>query len=90
MKKDIINETAKPGVEQVDHSNPLNKNKLVENEETGTEHEQDEDELVHELSQETPNAESEQDLDELVHRVPPTKTVRDNEEKDPDDLVHGK
>jgi hypothetical protein len=56
--------------------------------------ETDADELIHQQSSDTSTSLStgadEEDIDELVHNIPASKTASDNNETDPDDLVHQK
>lgn len=48
----------------------------------------DEDELVHQQTEETPDMTKEQDMDELSHTIPPASENIGQEERDIDDLVH--
>lgn len=50
----------------------------------------DADDMVHQQSKEIKPTGEEQDADDMVHSIPASKTVSENSEIDPDDLVHQK
>ena len=54
-----------------------------------TPNEIDADELIHEENSNTTEIASAKDMDDLVHKIPILETVKEEDEKDPDDLVHG-
>ena len=90
MKKHKTDESVKAGLQLEADTNPLKKNRAAHSGYDDAEEERDADEMAHEPEFE-PTAEfNKQDQDDLVHRMPATKTVRDEDEADPDDLVHGK
>jgi len=89
MEKHKTDESVKAGLQLEADTNPLKrKRKRIPLKKNGDK-ERDGDEMAHEQHFEPTGGHDEEDIDELVHKTPPTKTVRDNDEVDPDDLVHG-
>ena len=93
MEKKITDTSVQTGL-QIEANGKPDK-LLIAGADTGTNaednlEETDADELVHEQSAVIKPADEEQDMDELVHSIPASKTVMDNNEVDPDDVVHQK
>lgn len=96
MEQPTTDESAKTGLQTT--SNSKSDKLPIAGAETETSNEDalketDVDDLVHQqndtLASLTTSAE-EKDADELVHSIPSSKTLTDNGEVDPDDLVHQK
>lgn len=96
MEQHSTDESVKTGLQVEGNSKP---DKLpIAGAETETSNEDalketDEDDLVHQqsdISAALTTNEEEKDADELVHSMPASKTITDNSEADPDDLVHQK
>jgi hypothetical protein len=96
MEQHTTDESVKTGLQIEGNSKP---DKLpIAGAETETSNEDalketDADELVHEQTEAADTIatnDEEMDADELVHSMPASKTITDNSEPDPDDLVHRK
>jgi hypothetical protein len=97
MEKHKTDESVKAGLKIEGDNHPLNKDqdKNIDNDDRepdDTGGEVDGDAVIHEQKDVpvTTEPEEEIDMDDLVHNTPALKTLMDNEEQDPDDLVHEK
>ncbi len=62
------------------------------NSDLSAENETDADDAVHKTAQAPSEENMDQDADDAVHQMktPPVNSLHENDERDPDDLVHGK